>query len=68
MEHARALVHDSFSAHQGVEDDNMNILCLGGRMIGPVLAEELVRIYLAARFSGAERHACRLAKVAALES
>jgi ribose 5-phosphate isomerase B len=61
------LIHDSFSAHQGVEDDNMNILCLGGRVIGPQLAEELIRIFLSARFSGAERHERRLAKVAALE-
>jgi ribose 5-phosphate isomerase B len=61
------LIHDSFSAHQGVEDDNMNILCLGGRVIGPLLAEELIRIFLSARFSGAERHERRLAKVAALE-
>jgi len=62
-----ALIHDSFSAHQGVEDDNMNILCLGGRVIGPLLAEELIRIFLAARFTGAARHERRLAKVAALE-
>lgn len=62
-----ALIHDSFSAHQGVEDDNMNILCLGGRVIGPLLAEELTRIFLAARFTGAARHERRLAKVAALE-
>jgi ribose 5-phosphate isomerase B len=61
------LIHDSFSAHQGVEDDNMNVLCLGGRVIGPLLAEELIRIFLSARFSGAERHERRLAKVAALE-
>ncbi len=65
---ARAcLIHDGFSAHQGVEDDNMNILCLGGRIIGPMLAEELVQTFLAAKFTGAERHERRLAKVAALE-
>jgi ribose 5-phosphate isomerase B len=65
---ARAtLINDIFSAHQGVEDDNMNILCLGGRVIGPMLAEELIRSFLAARFTGAERHERRLAKVAALE-
>ncbi|MES1213538.1 MAG: RpiB/LacA/LacB family sugar-phosphate isomerase [Singulisphaera sp.] len=62
-----ALIHDGFSAHQGVEDDDMNILCLGGRVIGPMLAEELVRIFLQASFSGAERHRRRLSKVAALE-
>jgi ribose 5-phosphate isomerase B len=62
-----ALVHDGFSAHQGVEDDNMNVMCLGGRVIGPMLAEELVAAFLAARFSGAERHERRLAKVAKLE-
>jgi ribose 5-phosphate isomerase B len=61
------LIHDSFSAHQGVEDDNMNILCLGGRIIGPMLAVELIRFFLKAKFSGAERHERRLAKVAALE-
>jgi ribose 5-phosphate isomerase B len=62
-----ALIHDTFSAHQGVEDDNMNVLCLGSRVIGAALAWELVRTFLAARFSGAERHRRRLAKVAALE-
>jgi len=62
-----ALIQDHFSAHQGVEDDNMNILCLGGRLVGYALAEELVQTFLNARFSGAERHQRRLAKVAALE-
>lgn len=62
-----ALIHDGFSAHQGVEDDDLNILCLGGRVIGPLLAEEFVRTFLAASFSGAERHRRRLGKVAALE-
>lgn len=62
-----ALVHDVFSAHQGVEDDNMNILCLGGRVIGNALAADLVRIFLGARFSGAERHVRRLAAIDALE-
>jgi len=61
------LVHDGFSAHQGVEDDNMNILCLGGRVIGYALAQELVETFLSAHFSGGERHRRRLAKVAALE-
>jgi ribose 5-phosphate isomerase B len=58
-----ALCHDTFSAHQGVEDDSMNVLCLGARVVGPALAEELVRTFLKARFSGAERHQRRLAKV-----
>jgi len=62
-----ALIHDGFSAHQGVEDDNMNILCLGGRVIGPLLAEEFVKTFLTARFTGAARHERRLAKVAAVE-
>ena len=62
-----ALCHDSFSAHQGVEDDNMNVLCLGARVIGEELAKELVLFFLAARFSGAERHVRRLGKVAAIE-
>jgi ribose 5-phosphate isomerase B len=62
------LLHESFSARQGVEDDNVNMICLGGRVVGHGLAWELVRIFLAARFSGAERHCRRLAKVAALES
>jgi ribose 5-phosphate isomerase B len=65
---ARAgLIHDGFSAHQGVEDDNMNVLCLGGRVIGFALAEELVLTFLNSRFSGEDRHRRRLAKVAALE-
>ena len=63
-----ALVHDHFSAHQGVEDDDMNILCMGGRIVGPMLAEEFVTTFLAARFTNAERHRRRLAKVAALET
>ena len=62
-----ALCHDTFSAHQGVEDDSMNVLCLGARVVGPALAAELVRTYLGASFSGAERHARRLAKVIAME-
>jgi len=65
---ARAcLIHDTFSARQGVEDDNMNIICLGGRVEGNSLALELVSTFLAASFSGAERHLRRLAKVAAIE-
>lgn len=62
------LVHDVFSAHQGVEDDDMNVACLGGRVIGPALALELIATFLAARFSGAERHRRRVAKVRALEN
>jgi ribose 5-phosphate isomerase B len=66
---ARAcLIGDSFSAHQGVEDDNMNILCLGGRIMGQSLALEITRIFLSASFSGAARHLRRVAKVAELES
>jgi ribose 5-phosphate isomerase B len=61
------LCHDSYSAHQGVEHDNMNVLCLGSRVIGPELALDLVRIYLGARFTGEERHRRRLAKIGALE-
>jgi len=62
-----ALVSDHFSAHQGVEDDHMNVLCLGGRTIGAESAWELVEAFLAAQPSSAERHLRRLAKVAALE-
>jgi ribose 5-phosphate isomerase B len=62
------LVHDHFSAHQGVEDDNMNILCMGGRVVGSAVARELVDTFLAAEFTGAERHVRRLRKVAALET
>lgn len=62
------LVHDSFSAHQGVEDDDVNVLCLGARVIGPELAFELINIFLAAKFSGAVRHKRRLAKLHALET
>jgi ribose 5-phosphate isomerase B len=56
-------VHDGYSARQGVEDDDMNVICLGGRVIGPALAWHLVQIFLSARFSGQERHKRRLAKV-----
>ncbi len=62
-----AVCHDTFSAHQGVEDDNMNVLCLGARVVGPELAKDLVRTFLSAGFSGAERHVRRLAKVRAIE-
>lgn len=63
-----ATCHDSFSARQCVEDDDVNVLCLGARVIGPELAVEVVRDYVAAKFSGAERHKRRLAKVAAFEA
>jgi ribose 5-phosphate isomerase B len=62
-----ALIHDVFSAHQGVEDDNMNVICLGGRVVGAELAWEYVQAFLKAEFSGEARHRRRLAKVAALE-
>ena len=62
-----ALIHETFSAHQGVEDDDMNLLCLGGRVIGFALALEIIQIYLAAHHVKAERFERRLAKVAALE-
>ena len=62
-----AVCHDAYSAHQGVEHDNMNVLVLGSRIIGSELARELVRSYLAAQFSGEERHCRRLAKVDAIE-
>ena len=61
------LIHDVFSAHQGVEDDNMNVFCLGGKVIGSALAWELLQKFLAARFSGAPRHLRRIEKVQAIE-
>jgi ribose 5-phosphate isomerase B len=62
-----ALIADSFSAHQGVEDDDMNVMCLGGLITGHGLAWELVQTFLGAQFKGAERFERRLAKVAALD-
>ena len=62
------LCHDTYSAHQGVEHDDMNVLTLGARVIGPALAAELVTAFLAATFSGEGRHERRLRKVAALEN
>ncbi|MBI3961329.1 MAG: ribose 5-phosphate isomerase B [Deinococcus sp.] len=59
--------HDTYSAHQGVEHDDMNVLCLGARIIGPELALELVRAFVQAKFSGEERHQRRLKKVLAIE-
>src|SRR5512146_72169 len=61
------MCHDIYSAHQGVEHDDMNVLCLGARVIGPELMVDLVRAFVNARFTGEERHRRRLAKVAALE-
>jgi ribose 5-phosphate isomerase B len=61
------LCHDTYSAHQGVEHDDMNVLVLGGRVIGPELARELVRAYVGAAFTGEERHRRRLQKIHALE-
>jgi ribose 5-phosphate isomerase B len=62
-----ALINDHFSAHQGVEDDNLNLLCLGGRITGYMAAEEYVQAFLNARFTGLERHMRRLQKVHLLE-
>jgi ribose 5-phosphate isomerase B len=62
-----ATCHDAFSAHQSVEDDDVNVLCLGARVVGAELAVELIRAYLQARFSGLERHRRRLAKIAGFE-
>jgi len=63
-----ALIHDHFSARQGVEDDHMNILCMGGRTVGPAVAWDLVQTFLTADFSQAPRHLRRLSKVASLET
>jgi len=62
-----ALCHDTFSARQGVEDDAMNVLALGARVVGPALAVELVSAFLHAKFSGADRHRRRLAKIESFE-
>jgi ribose 5-phosphate isomerase B len=62
-----ALITDPFSAHQGVEDDDMNVMCLGGRVTGQALAWDLVQTFLGAHFKGAERFRRRLAKIAELE-
>jgi ribose 5-phosphate isomerase B len=62
-----AICHDVYSAHQGVEHDDMNVLCLGSEVIGPSLAADLVRAFLAARFDGGERYVARLEKVTAME-
>jgi ribose 5-phosphate isomerase B len=62
-----AICHDLYSAHQGVEHDDMNVLCLGSEIVGPSVARELVAVFLAARFDGGERYVARLHKVAAME-
>jgi ribose 5-phosphate isomerase B len=62
-----AICHDTYSAHQGVEHDDMNVLCLGSEIVGAELAAELVRAFLAARFDGGERYVRRLKKVEEME-
>jgi ribose 5-phosphate isomerase B len=63
-----AVAHDTYTAHQAVEHDDVNVLCLGGRVVGPAYAEEIMRMFLRAEFSGDERHRRRLAKIAAMEA
>jgi ribose 5-phosphate isomerase B len=64
----RAVVaHDTYTAHQSVEHDDCNVLCLGGRVIGPALAADIIRAYLAAEFTGEDRHERRLAKIVGIE-
>jgi ribose 5-phosphate isomerase B len=62
-----AVCHDGYSAHQGVEHDDMNVLCLGSEVVGPSLARELVRVFLGARFDGGERYVRRLRKLKDME-
>jgi ribose 5-phosphate isomerase B len=62
-----AICHDTYSAHQGVEHDDLNVLCLGSEVVGPSLARELVTAFLDATFDGGERFVERLLKVAAME-
>ena len=62
-----SIAHDVYSAHQGVEHDDMNVLCLGSEVIGPSVAAELVKAFLAAQFDGGERYVARLKKVEAME-
>ena len=62
-----AICHDLYSAHQAVEHDDMNVLCLGSEIVGPSVARELVGLFLAARFDGGDRYVARLEKVAAME-
>ena len=61
------VAHDTYTAHQSVEHDDCNILCLGGRVIGPALAADIIRAYLAAEFTGEDRHKRRLAKIDGIE-
>ena len=63
-----SVCHDTYSAHQGVKHDDMNVLCLGARIAGEELAKELVNTFVSARFSGEERHKRRLSKVLAMEA
>lgn len=63
-----AVCHDTYTAHQAVEHDDMNVLCVGARVIGPALAFEIVSVFVAARFSGEERHRRRLDKILAIEN
>jgi ribose 5-phosphate isomerase B len=62
-----AICHDTYSAHQGVEHDDMNVLCLGSEVVGPELAAELTRVFLGARFDGGERYVRRLEKIEEME-
>ena len=62
-----AVAHDTYTAHQCVEHDDCNIVCLGGRVIGPALAGDIIRAYLAASFTGEDRHKRRLAKIDGIE-
>ena len=62
-----AICHDVYSAHQGVEHDDMNVLCLGSEVVGPSVARELIDAFVAARFDGGARYVARLEKVAAME-
>jgi len=62
-----ATAHDTYTAHQAVEHDDVNVLCLGSRVVGPAYAEEILRAFLRATFSGEERHVRRLAKILAIE-
>lgn len=62
-----ATTHDTYTAHQGVEHDDLNVICLGARVVGPALAAEIVRAFVGASFTGEERHRRRLGKIAAIE-
>ena len=62
-----AVCHDTYTAHQAVEHDDVNVLCLGGRVVGPALAEEIMTAFLEAEFTGEERHVRRLGKIEAIE-